>query len=344
MDIEFHYYMTHIIALRAGYNPEEAFTIAYASQYTDDNDKLYSIEGDSGAYEYLISQTLDILKPQEQRLSIYPVFHFCPATIQEIFEAAPLRRDGAYHRLDTIPDNLNARLIFTDAMEARNLYRIGIGAHMYADTFCHRDFVGWKDAFNWTRLDGFFEGIWSAIGPEIGHALAGHNPDIPALVWDDVRLISKYKEKRNKAQILAAAGKVFDFFCLNTNLDNATLRRKQLINDLDSAIGDETENDSDALKEQRMENYKTLLGSDHIAYRKAHWFNDAIEWRPDTTSGSPDMMQIFFQKDKFRSSEWYSFQEAVKAHRTHAFKILNETFETMEINIDGIDLSANTGG
>ncbi|MDA8104143.1 MAG: hypothetical protein M0Z71_02065 [Nitrospiraceae bacterium] len=40
MDIEFHYYMTHLIALRAGFKPDDAFKIAYASQYTDDNENV----------------------------------------------------------------------------------------------------------------------------------------------------------------------------------------------------------------------------------------------------------------------------------------------------------------
>jgi hypothetical protein len=37
MDIEFHYYMTYITALRAGFRVDDAYTIAYSSQY-DDND------------------------------------------------------------------------------------------------------------------------------------------------------------------------------------------------------------------------------------------------------------------------------------------------------------------
>jgi predicted GNAT family acetyltransferase len=45
MDIEFHYYMTHLIALRAGFKPDDAFVIACASQHTDENDEAHRIEG-----------------------------------------------------------------------------------------------------------------------------------------------------------------------------------------------------------------------------------------------------------------------------------------------------------
>lgn len=41
MNTEFHYYMTGIIAHAAGFTQEEARTIAYASEYTDENDKQY---------------------------------------------------------------------------------------------------------------------------------------------------------------------------------------------------------------------------------------------------------------------------------------------------------------
>jgi len=32
MDCEFHYYITYIVAQRAGFNPEDSYIIAYSSQ------------------------------------------------------------------------------------------------------------------------------------------------------------------------------------------------------------------------------------------------------------------------------------------------------------------------
>ena len=37
MDIEFHYYMTFLIAGKAGFGKDDTATIAYSSQYVDDN-------------------------------------------------------------------------------------------------------------------------------------------------------------------------------------------------------------------------------------------------------------------------------------------------------------------
>ena len=334
MNIEFHYYMTHLIALRAGFKPDDAFTIAYASQYTDDNQTPYTIEGGDMLYESRISQTENITKPQEERLSIYPVFHFCPGTKTEIFKSSSSRRDGKYHLLTTIPDNKNARDIFGRALKSGDLYRIGIGTHMYADTFCHRDFAGWKDEFNWTKLDGFVGGLWSALGPAIGHALARHNPDIPPLVWEDVRLTSPYRQKKNRRQILAAAGNIFDLFCLNTKPGKTEGTKKRLLGDLEAAIGSDVEADSGPLKKRRFANYKDLLGGDYKKYSETHWFNVAVNRQVDAhTTGTSEVKYKHFWKSVYRKSDWYGFQEAVKAHQAVAFKVLGKTFEEMEVNV-----------
>lgn len=334
MDIEFHYYQTHLIALRAGFSPDDALTIAYASQYTDDNENVYRIEGHSAQYTNLISQTMDITKPQEERLSIYPLFHFCPGTKDEVFKHSPARRDGKFHLLATIPDNKNAKAIFERAVKSNNLYRIGIGAHMYADTFCHCDFAGWKDEFNWTRTDGVVGEIWSAVGPAIGHALAMHCPDIPSLVWEDVRLTSKYRQKRNKEKVLNAAGKVFDFFCLNTKPSNSTALKQMLIGDLDAAIGEEAERDSEESLNVRMANYKVLLGTNYKEYKKADWFSDAIRWQVEPhTVGTSDVRYDYSWRDDHLNSDWFRFQEAVKAHHAAALEVLADTFAMMETTL-----------
>lgn len=223
---------------------------------------------------------MDITKPHEERLSIYPIFHFCPDTNAEVFKLSPARRDGKLHLLATIPDNKNAKTIFDDALKTGNLYRIGTGTHMYADTSCHRDFVGWKDEFNWTKMDGFVGGLWSALGPAIGHALAMHAPDIPSLVWEDIRLTSPYRQKKNKEQILAAAGNVFDFYSKNTKPGkSAAAVKKTLLGDLDTAMGAEAEEDSAARVEARSANYKDLLGNAYQEYDESQWFDTAVDRR-----------------------------------------------------------------
>jgi len=68
MDIEFHYYITHLIAVRAGFHPAEATTLAQAAQEIDDNHISISVsKGTLTEYESLISQTMDILRPRHNK-------------------------------------------------------------------------------------------------------------------------------------------------------------------------------------------------------------------------------------------------------------------------------------
>ncbi len=331
MDIEFHYYMTHLIALRAGFKKEDALKIAYASQYTDDNDESRKIMGGDTPYYNSISQTSDIQKPQEERLSIYPIFHFCPGTKDEMFKYSPLRKDGGFNLLTTIRDNSNARKIFDDALKAGDVYRIGIGTHMYADTFCHRDFSGWKDAFNWIKLKGFAGGVWNAVGPAIGHALAMHNPDIPSLVWEDTRLTSKYSLKKNKEQILMAAGNIFDIYCgLTKPGKKKSASRDKLLGDLSDAIGNEAETDS--TKDVRVKNYRILLDLDYREYDEQQWFDSAVDEVVDPKTVGTSNLRMLIWKQDYMKSDWYLFQEAVKEHHEAAMYVLKDTFDLMEID------------
>ena len=79
MDIEFHYYIIYILCRKAGFERNEAYTIAYSSQFTDDNVYQYKVNFENGShYSNAISQTMDITKPSKVRQRIYPLFHFVP--------------------------------------------------------------------------------------------------------------------------------------------------------------------------------------------------------------------------------------------------------------------------
>ena len=80
MDFEFHYHITGIIAQRAGFSENDAKTIAYASQFVDDNDVILNVTDrkTEQAYSNYISQNMDILKPKKTLMRIYPIFHFVP--------------------------------------------------------------------------------------------------------------------------------------------------------------------------------------------------------------------------------------------------------------------------
>ena len=74
MNSEFHYYITGILAHKAGFNEEEASIIAYSSQYVDHNTIVFTVDD----YKNYVSQTMNILKPMKTLMRIYPIFHFTP--------------------------------------------------------------------------------------------------------------------------------------------------------------------------------------------------------------------------------------------------------------------------
>jgi hypothetical protein len=51
MDIEFHYWLTGLVAHRAGFSKEESLTIAHASEYVDENDISHEILDRSGIFQ-----------------------------------------------------------------------------------------------------------------------------------------------------------------------------------------------------------------------------------------------------------------------------------------------------
>ena len=142
MDTEFHYYVTYLIAAKAGFGPDEAEILAYGCQYTDDNNFVVKINPGEKGLEYgnYISQTVNITKPAGELLRIHPLFHFIPG--DPVFDRA-YRRDGAMHWLNTTPDSGNARQIMDAALESDNAYRLGIALHAYADTWSHQNFAGY---------------------------------------------------------------------------------------------------------------------------------------------------------------------------------------------------------
>ena len=152
---------------------------------TDDNTVRFEVdEGKASSYRNYITQTVNILKPKRKLLRIYPIFHFIPGDPRS---KTAFREDGMMHWLNTTPGSKNANKFLDAAMQADDLYRIGIATHAFADSWAHQNFVGYFSSFN--SLGGPLD---KAI-PNIGHAEAGHNPDHPTLVWTDKRLFQKRK-------------------------------------------------------------------------------------------------------------------------------------------------------
>jgi len=327
MDTEFHYHITFILARKAGFSASDSYKIAYSSQYTDDNTYRYFINFEDGtSYLNEISQTFDITKPSPKRQKIYPLFHFIPAG-EECADQNHFQR-YRHHVFTTIPDSPNARALFDAALESKDLYRIGIATHGYADTWAHQNFVGFKHKINGKRFE--------IIIPNIGHADFMHEPDRVHNEWKDTRLKDEYADIQNDNRFLEAAKTIF-------------IRFWKFIHPGNSARQAETEYDElnleTQLKDAMDETY--FWGADEKARTRAYkricreldkkkYRYDPRAWRHDAVKKMPletDLFDRYWARKNFHGSDWCRFQEAVKAHRDLALERFKPLFEQVRLPI-----------
>lgn len=333
MDIEFHYYMTYLIAARAGFAAPQAELIAYASQYVDNNDTLFAVDVDKAScFRNYISQTMNITKPKSKLLRIYPLFHFIPG---DVHAETALRKDGKLHWLNTTPNSENANAILDAALASGDLYRIGVAAHSYVDTWAHQNFVGYYDSFN------SMTGPLKLCSPNIGHADAGHKPDWPALVWTDERMVQP--EIDNRARFIDAA--IHLLAKLARHADPAVtgaeiaLRQDGLSKDLDWAIGQPDDTNRD--RKARIARYLELSARPEYGgvalpvYDGELWLTVAVnqkvrglkDTRKALIAEFNPLPDIFTWRNPgaYQQTDWFRFQQAVIDHQNQAWTILSQT-------------------
>ncbi len=153
MEKDFHYYLVYSLAKVTGL--PEPKTVAYASQFVDDNNEgQFSVDQEmvdfpdklpvSGGYYYPImtqSMSPKSLDPYVQKY-VYVPFHFLPGDDNVV-----LRKDGKNLKnpLNTTPGSQNANVVLDAALAADDPYRLGIALHTFADTWSHQNFSGLRE-------------------------------------------------------------------------------------------------------------------------------------------------------------------------------------------------------
>jgi hypothetical protein len=347
MNIEFHYYMTYLVAARAGLGTEDAQILAYSSQYTDDNTVRFEVnEGKASSYRNYITQTVNILKPKRNLLRIYPIFHFIPGDPRS---KSAFRNDGMMNWLNTTPNSKNANKILDAAIKADDLYRIGIASHAFADSWAHQNFVGYFSGFN--SMGGPLD---KAI-PNVGHAEAGHNPDHPTLVWTDKRLIQKQKgadhtmdgrRVDNKERFLDAAEtllrKLMKYADPRVRKSRVDAEAIALRADLDQDMGRSVrriprskDREKERIARSELRSLQPQYGEKKMpAYDSMAWFREAIEQHVRGLRDKPDrkLPRLDPFEDRYtwrtprtrKQSHWFRFQEAVRAHQNEAWEIFKK--------------------
>jgi hypothetical protein len=313
MDIEFHYYVTYVLAERCFFSKEESHRLAYSSQYTDDNSFYYYVNlPDGGYYISQISQTMNITTPSKRRQTIYPIFHFMPGDPDS---PTARRGDGRKHLLNTTPGNANAEKLLDDALATGNLYRIGIAAHCFADTWSHQNFVGLEDDFNDIRGVG-------VLIPGIGHAHAGHEPDTVHNEWMDDRLVEELRHINNNHRFLEAAENIFRKFWERPGGPGGQWEPKweALRPELENAMSESFLYFWDAKARQKA--YGKLIDGGMPGYDPDVWRHAAV----NKEELEIDFFDRYWAREGFADSEWRAFQDAVKEHREAALVLLRPLY------------------
>ena len=294
MEKDFHYYLTYAMVMLTGFAKPDV--IAYACQFTDDNNEgQFSIDGKlssfperldvkGGSHYYpVMTQSLSpkSLDPFVQKY-VYPPFHFLPGD-------GTIKINKSINPLSTTPNSANASRLLATALESKDPYRIGIALHTMADTWSHQNFSGMQE--DWNSVYPWYN-VFKSMVPNIGHAEAGHSPDVISENWIDHRLGN---------MPVCNAQRAYDAAKTMYRTLSAHSKKGTPWKDVQSVfqkIMDEKDYD------KRIAKISKLTGDSIPNYNKNTWIDAAL------TKNKTGKVTI---KRDFQKSDWYQFHQAAKA-------------------------------
>lgn len=220
MQLDFHYYAIAVLARAAGFHPQDALTIAYASQYTDDAVATDPLRlGDTGLYFDPVC-TAHALIPDPALLTwnvqkdILIPFHFLPPERLN-------KESSVYGYVTQKNSRFSKDLLNYAAREkdfTRRLCAIGLALHVVADTWSHHGFSGriYQQENCVDRVEVIenkpplrrFAGDATLILPPLGHAQVGDLPDPPYCRWK-YKVNGEWIERSNPKDYLQAARTIY---------------------------------------------------------------------------------------------------------------------------------------
>ncbi len=296
MEKDFHYYLIYAVSKITGF--EKADIIAASSQFVDDNNEgQFSIDNrptlfpekipaNGGHYYPIMTQSLSTksLNPYVQKY-VYVPFHFIPGDNSVVI-------NGKKNPLSTTPGCANATAVLKKAFESNSPYQLGIALHTYADTWSHQNFTGLQE--DWNSVYPWYN-VFKSIVPNIGHAEAGHPPDVISEEWTDnrfdERIINRKRAFRATGEIYKAMRRKSDSGPYWTEIQRDF---RQIINATD--YNDRKKKIDDLLAENSLGMVPK--------YSKHDWIDEALDRKEE---------QIVM-REGFEETDWYLFHQAAKVH------------------------------
>ncbi len=306
MEKDFHYNLVYSMAKMTGY--EKADIIAYASQFVDDNNEgIFSIDGQkaifpqkiraNGGYYYpIMTQSLS---PKSLDLYVqkyvYVPFHFLPGDNN-------VEINGKRNKLSTTPNSENAKALLRVALKSANPYRIGIALHTFADTWSHQNFTGlhedWNSVYPWYN-------VFKSLAPNIGHAEAGHAPDVMSDTWTDHRMGEKIN---NQVRAIEATGEIYKALRNNSGSGPKWTDVKKSYKRIIDALN----------YDKRSAEINDFLIDNNFGpvpkYLEHEWIDSALD---------KDGAEIVMRPD-FVDTHWHKFHQAAKIQFAYVLDLIKE--------------------
>ncbi len=342
MRVDFHFYTIYALARAAGIKPDDAYIIAYSSQYTDDEARAEAIDFEDGtSFEpHITAHSLYSLETISPRIckEVWVPFHFVPGNQSDGDDRMITKPNG-----DVIQGIIKEFLEgFVSLSYSRHL--LGIVLHAYADTWSHQNFMGVmsdKNKVQEINIEGepndFVEKLVTELGgeyliPKLGHAEAASIPDEPNRKWNYIDYKgTTYPILKNIDRTVLAAQSCYNLILIFLDKsqglqDKPPLTWQQISAPIFMLFA--TQGDL----EECIQAWKTAISTGKMGftpesrdidlkYDEKEWFDAAIETEaPEITEGEGSSHDVrYTKKDNFYNSNLKLFNDAAGTYYSELF-------------------------
>ncbi|UCH03100.1 MAG: hypothetical protein JSV20_04815 [Candidatus Bathyarchaeota archaeon] len=342
MQIDFHFYAIYAIARAAGFSPDNAHTIAYSSQHTDDAKYEHALEfGNGGRFQQVLSAH-KFFDPdavgKETCYRIWVPFHFLPGNSGIDFYERMLTKANSIIAQRMVEEFLGSNL------KPYSLHRLGIILHTYADNWSHQNFMGIRHDMNDVKkikgkditksaLEGIKRKVVACWAPKVGHAQAATIPDEPYREWKYEDYKGRSLQISNQERSLDAAQNCYTVLSrfrerFSEFRGSPVLPWQKILEKIGELFSHQGELD-DRVKNWQEAISKGTIGFEpndndiELTYDDREWFRAAV-----TVIQKEEEKPSFEKKEGFQMSSWKYFHDAAAFHRFH---LLHELLPEYEI-------------
>lgn len=312
MDVDFHYGTIYVLSRWAKFCAANSHVIACASQLVDDNfdDNPFS----DAAEKENIAQGIKVRYSCQNTLGnitgkgnaeIWVPFHFLPG-----LQGDKLEDKLVCKKHSVLSKALADRLLETTLDNARFGFRLGVGLHVFADTWAHQEFAGINNTVNEVQnlifshqgsmVQEVLESVMSsgsnwginkimtALMP-LGHAAAVHCPDMPFIWWKTGERFSD--GRKNWDEFMEASEEIFRILQAVScePVTGLSDEQKKLLYRCFKGIQDED-------CEARLKTWQNRIHKNYFKFEDFNEFDETVEYSSGYIMGDVDFRQKFYDE------------------------------------------------